>query len=86
MESIEAFLEKFPGLTTEERLEVINHQWLFANAPEHSRARALERLKSLLERTGVDARTVMKTIREVGRDLQKAIEERIATSILIEST
>ena len=86
MESIEAFLEKFPELTTEERLEVINHQWLFANAPECSRARALERLKSLRERTGVDARTVMKTIREVGRDLQKAIEERIASSILIEST
>jgi hypothetical protein len=86
MESIEAFLEKFPELTTEERLEVINHQWLFANAPERSRARALERLKSLRERAGVDARTVMKTIREVGRDLQKAIEERIAASILIEST
>jgi hypothetical protein len=86
MESIETFLGKFPELSTEERLEVINHQWLFANAPERSRARALERLQSVVERRGVDARTVMKTIRDVANDLQKAIEERIATSILIEST
>jgi hypothetical protein len=40
----------------------------------------------LVERRGVDARTVMKTIRDVANDLQKAIEVRIATSILIEST
>ena len=86
MESIETFLASFPDLTIEERLEVINHQWLFANAPERSRARAVARLQSLLERGGADARTVMKTIRDVAKDLQKAIEERIATSILIEST
>jgi hypothetical protein len=86
MESIETFLEKFPELTTEERLEAINHRWLFANAPERSRARAVERLESLLGRSGVDARTVMKTIRDVAKDLQQAIEDRIATSILIEST
>jgi hypothetical protein len=86
MESIETFLERLPELTTEERLEVINHRWLFANAPERSRARAVERLESLLERSGVDARTVMSTIRDVAEDLQKAIEERIATTRLIEST
>jgi hypothetical protein len=86
MESIEVFLERFPGLTNEEKLEVINHRWLFANAPERSRARAMERLEPLLERRAVDARTVMTTIREVANDLQKAIEERIATARLIEST
>ena len=83
MESIELFLARFPELTTEEKLEVINHQWLFANAPEHFRAKAVQRLESLFER---DARTVMRTVRDVAKDLQKAIEERIATSILIEST
>ena len=86
MESIDTFLERFPELTAEEKLEVINHRWLFANAPERSRARAVARLESLLERSGVDARMVMKTIRDVAKDLQNAIEERIATSILIEST
>jgi hypothetical protein len=86
MESIETFLARFPELTTEEKLEVINHQWLFANAPEHFRAKAVQRLESLLERGGADARTVMRTVRDVAKDLQKAIEERIATSILIEST
>jgi hypothetical protein len=83
MESIETFLARFPGLTTEEKLEIINHQWLFANAPEHFRAKAVQRLESLFER---DARTVMRTVRDVAKDLQKAIEDRIATSILIEST
>ena len=85
MESIEVFLSRFPELTTEEQLEVINHQWLFANAPQRSRARAVERLRSLLERRSVDARTVMGTVRDVAKDLQNAIEERIATARLAES-
>ena len=79
MDSIEAFLEKFPGLTTEEKLEAINHQWLFANAPERSRERAVARLDALLERGGADPRTVMTTMRDVALDLQKAIEEQIAS-------
>lgn len=78
MESIETFLEKLPGLTREEKLEVINHQWLLTNAPERSRARAIERLRSLLERSALDAPTAMATIRDVARDLQRAIEEQIA--------
>jgi hypothetical protein len=79
MDNIETFLEKFPGLTTEEKLEAINHQWLFANAPERARERAVQRLDALLERGGPDSRLVMTTMRDVAEDLQKAIEERIAS-------
>ena len=79
MDSIDTFLDKFPGLTTEERLEAINHQWLFANAPERSRERAVARLDALLARGGADTRMVMTTMRDVAKDLQKAIEERIAS-------
>ena len=79
MESLETFLAKFPGLTTDEKLEAINHQWLFANAPECSRERAVARLDALLERGGADSRMVMTTMRDVAEDLQKAIEERIAS-------
>jgi len=79
MDSIDVFLEKFPELTTEEKLEAINHQWLFANAPERSRERAVARLDALLARGGTDTRMVMTTMRDVANDLQKAIEERIAS-------
>jgi hypothetical protein len=85
MESIETFLEKLPELTREEKLEVINQQWLFTNAPERSRARAMERLDFLLERSALDAPTAMATIREVARDLQRAIEEQIAAVRLMDS-
>jgi hypothetical protein len=80
MENIETLLQKFPGLTTEEKLEAINNQWLFENAPERSRERALARLDALLA-CGVcaDTRMVMTTIRDVAKDLQNAIEERIAS-------
>jgi hypothetical protein len=79
MQNIETFLQKVPGLTTEEKLEAINSQWLFENAPERSREQALARLDALLARGGADTRTVMTTIRDVAKDLQKAIEERIAS-------
>jgi len=78
MGSLETFLAKFPDLSNDEKLEVINHQWLFANAPERARARAMARLDKLLGRTGIDAPTVMTEIRGVAKDLEKAIEERIA--------
>lgn len=83
MESIEAFLEKLPGLTREERLEVINQQWLLTNAPERSRARAMKRLDVLLERSPLDARAIMATLRDVAKDLQRAIEEEIAAVTVI---
>jgi hypothetical protein len=79
MQNIETFLQKVPGLTTEEKLEAINSQWLFENAPERSREQALARLDALLARGGADTRLVMTTIRDVAKDLQKAIEERIAS-------
>ena len=85
MESVETFLEKFPFLTTEEKLEIVNQQWLLANAPESSRARAMTRINSLLESGGVDARAVMKTMRDITKDLQKAIEDRIAKMRLVSS-
>jgi hypothetical protein len=85
MESIETFLEKLPELTREEKLEVINQQWLFTNAPERSRARALERLDFLLERSELDAPTAMAEIRDVAKDLQRAIEEQIAALRLMAS-
>ena len=78
MESIESFLEKLPGLTSQEKLEVINQQWLLTHAPARSRARAIERLGFLLERSELDAPTAMATIRDVAKDLQRAIEEQIA--------
>ena len=85
MESIETFLEKLPGLTSQEQLEVINQQWLFTHAPERSRARALERLDFMLETTELDAPTAMATIRDVAKDLQRAIEEQIAAVKLARS-
>ena len=85
MDNIETFLQKFPGLTTDEKLEAINNQWLFENAPERSRERAMARLDALLARGGADTRMVMTTIRDVAKDLQKAIEERIASIRLTES-
>lgn len=84
MENIETFLQSFPGLTTEEKLEAINNQWLFENAPERSRERAVERLDALA-RDGADTRMVMTTMRDVAKDLQKAIEARIASIRLTES-
>jgi len=85
MDNIETFLQKFPGLTTDEKLEAINNQWLFENAPERSRERAMARLDALLALGGADTRMVMTTIRDVAKDLQKAIEERIASIRLTES-
>lgn len=85
MEDIETFLEKLPGLTSQEKLEVINQQWLFTHAPERSRARAIERLDFLLERSELDAPTAMATIRDVAKDLQRAIEEQIAAVRLTSS-
>ena len=86
MESIEAFLARFPQLTAEHKLEIINYQWLFTNAPESARARAIARLDSLLEQTDVDAQTIMKTMRDVTVDLQGAIADRIAKMRLVSSS
>jgi hypothetical protein len=83
MENIETFLEKLPGLTREEKLEIINQQWLLTNAPERSRARAIKRLDLLLERSPLDTRAVMATLRDVAKDLQRAIEEEIAAVTVI---
>ena len=85
MQGLEAFLDRFPDLSNDEKLEVINHQWLLANAPARARATAMARLDSLLARTGVDAPTVMTEIRGVAKDLQKAIEDRIAAVRLTDS-
>ena len=83
MDTIEAFIEKFPGLSEDEKLEVINYQWLFANAPESARVRAAARIHRMLQQTEVDPNAALKTMRAVARDLSKAIADRIARVRLI---
>jgi hypothetical protein len=77
MDGVFLILEKSPPLTDHEKLEILNLGWLFTHVSESCRERAMGRILPLLGETGIDARTYMSAVREIGEYLQSALEQQI---------
>ncbi len=74
MKQLESVAMDGPALEKEEKLEIFDLQLLFAQAPEELQARAMRRINPLLEAGRVDSRRLMKTVREVSKELRDALE------------
>ncbi len=81
MDGVLTILENSPGLTEQEMLEILNLGWLFRHAPPSIRERAMRRIRPLFKPRRVDGRLYMARVREIGVELQKALEERVKTKV-----
>jgi hypothetical protein len=73
MQTVSEIARRVPNLTKEERLEIFNLQRLFVCAPRAAQLKAVARMNPLLESGRVDARSLMKAVREVAYDLLQSL-------------